>query len=185
MTDLYNFGRLTGLWTDGSDRRAVILCKRTPGQTPFTIDMSDWDRPEADGRFLSEFEIHAHFPDDEAGPFFGRLEIGEGRPGQPQGHGRITWSNSSQWLKVVRTVIDLNGGWTDGSERRALISEKRTFFTIDMSDWDRPAARGTIVDATTIRVTFPDDQTYTGTLELVRPQYRITWSNNSIWLAAS
>ena len=183
MAELYNFGRLTGLWTDGSDRRAVISCKRKPSFTPFTIDMSDWNRPEADGRFLAEFEINAHFPDDRS--FIGRLEIGEGQPGQPQGHGRITWSNSSQWLKVVRTVIDLNGGWTDGSERRAVISEKRTSFTVDMSDWNRPAAQGTIVDATTISVTFPDDQTYTGTLEFRRPEHRIIWSNNSIWLARS
>jgi hypothetical protein len=182
MAGLVNFARLNGLWTDGSDRRVVISCSRER-QDFFTIDMSDWDRPEADGRFLSEFVINAHFPDDAR--FTGRLEIGEGRPGQPQGHGRITWSNSSQWLKVVRTVIDLNGGWTDGSERRAVISEKRTSFTIDMSDWDRPAAHGTIVDATTIRVTFPDDQTYTGTLEFHRPQHRIIWSNNSIWLARS
>jgi hypothetical protein len=34
-------------------------------------------------------------------------------------------------------------------------------------------------------VTFPDDQTYTGTLEFHRPQHRIIWSNNSIWLARS
>jgi hypothetical protein len=47
-----------------------------------------------------------------------------------------------------------------------------------MSDFDRPAAHGTIIDNSTIKVTFPDDQTYTGTL--VGPN-AIRWSNGSTW----
>jgi len=43
-----------------------------------------------------------------------------------------------------------------------------TRITVDMSDFDRPSAQGTIIDSSTITVTFPDDHAYTGTLESPR-----------------
>jgi hypothetical protein len=49
---------------------------------------------------------------------------------------------------------------------------------IHMSDYDRPAANGSIVNGSTIKMTFPDDATYTGTLQ---PPNRIVWSNGSAW----
>ena len=71
--------------------------------------------------------------------------------------------------------VHLTGRWTDGSARSAAIS---VTVTVDMSAWGRPTAHGSFVDASTIRVTFPDDATYTGTL--VAPDL-IRWSNNSTW----
>jgi hypothetical protein len=71
-----------------------------------------------------------------------------------------------------------NGSWTDGSPWIAIINEGPQSITIDMPDFDRPAAHGSIVDANTIKMTFPDDQTYTGTLQA--PNI-IRWSNGSAW----
>jgi len=79
---------------------------------------------------------------------------------------------------TIHTVLDLNGRWTDGSPRSALISAAFTSLTVDMSAWHRPAAHGTIGNSSTITVTFPDDKTYTGTLQAPN---LIRWSNGSAW----
>ena len=42
------------------------------------------------------------------------------------------------WTKVVNTVMDLNGNWTDGSDRIAVIYAGAKSIKIDMSDYDRP-----------------------------------------------
>jgi hypothetical protein len=166
MTD--NFGRLSGLWTDGSPNWAVISLQR--GSSDFTIDMSDWHRPAASGTLHNDTSLTANFPDERSHE--GILEF--------TSPGRIDWDNQSHWTKVLRTVLDLNGAWS-AEDRAAVISENRTSFTIDMSDFGRPAAHGIILSRTTIRVTFPDDQTYTGTLEATEQSKTIRWSNNSIW----
>ncbi len=82
-------------------------------------------------------------------------------------------------LFTIKSVIELNGQWTDGTARRINISVASTSLQVDMSAYNRPAAHGTIVDATTITVTFPDDATYTGTLQ---PPNRINWLNGSAWV---
>lgn len=82
---------------------------------------------------------------------------------------------------TIKTVIDLNGRWSDGTLRFTPITAAFTSLTIDMSAHERPAAHGTIVDASTIKVTFPDAKTYTGTLKLPN---KITWSNNTTWIKA-
>jgi hypothetical protein len=81
---------------------------------------------------------------------------------------------------TIKTVIDLNGKWTDGSARRAIITASFTFLTIDMSAFNRPAANGSIVDSSTIKITFSDsnDATLTGKLQ---PPNTIRWSNGSTW----
>lgn len=79
---------------------------------------------------------------------------------------------------TIHPVLELNGRWTDGSNRSAVISAAFTSLTVDMSAFNRPAANGSIVDASTITVTFPDDATYTGQL---LPPNTIRWSNGSAW----
>ncbi len=153
---------LNGIWTDGSPRRAVISVKLRS----LTIDMSAYNRPAAHGSIVDWSTITVTFPDDAT--YTGNLE-------PPH---TIRWSNGSAWAKVINTVIDLNGNWTDGSSRRAVISEGITSLKIDMSDYDRPTAHGSIVNGSTITVTFPDDATYTGTLQ---PPNTIRWSNGSAW----
>jgi hypothetical protein len=78
----------------------------------------------------------------------------------------------------IRTVIDLNGQWTDGSPRRAVISSAFNSLTVDMSAFHRPAAHGSILNSSTISVTFPDDRSFTGTLQ---PPNTIRWSNSTVW----
>ena len=79
---------------------------------------------------------------------------------------------------TIKTVIELNGTWTDGSPRSVDISIKLESLTIDMPDFDRPAAHGPVVDGSTITATFPDYRTYTGNLQ---PPKTIRWSNGSAW----
>jgi hypothetical protein len=47
-----------------------------------------------------------------------------------------------------------------------------------MSDFDRPNAHGSIVNGSTMTMTFPDDATYTGQLQAPNV---IRWSNGSVW----
>jgi len=161
-----NFGRLNGLWTDGSANWAPIACRR--GSSHFTIDMSDWHRPTASGILRSDYELTATFPDEASHE--GTLEAAT--------PGRIVWDNRSQWTKVLRTVFDLNGAWSAG-DRTAVISENRASFTVDMSDWQRPSASGIVLSDTSVRVTFPDDQTYVGTID--GQAKTIKWSNDTVW----
>ncbi len=79
---------------------------------------------------------------------------------------------------TINTVVDLNGSWVAGGSQRAVISVASTFITVDMSAFRRPAAQGTILDPSTITVTFPDDKTYTGVLQ---PPKTLRWSNGSTW----
>ncbi len=154
---------LNGNWTDGSSRSAVIFVEFTS----LTVDMSDFIRPTAHGVIVDASTITVTFPDDAT------------YTGQLQPPDTITWSNGSVWTKIISTVMDLNGNWTDGSFRSAFIYEGPEFITIDMSYFDRPNANGPIVDASNITVTFPDDATYTGQLQ---PPDTIIWSNGSNWI---
>jgi len=153
---------LNGSWTDGSNRTAAITVTRRS----FSIDMSAFGRPTANGTIVGFTSITANFPYDKT--YTGQLT-------QPR---TITWSNGSTWTKVVNTAFDLNGSWSDGSPWIAIINERATSLTVDMSDYDRPAAHGSIVNSSTITVTFPDDRTYTGTLQ---GSNTIRWSNGSTW----
>jgi hypothetical protein len=82
---------------------------------------------------------------------------------------------------MVITVVNLEGRWRgegDESSRRAVISVSPQSITINMSAFGRPAAHGSILGNSTIRVNFPDDNTFTGKLE--RP-ITIRWSNGTVW----
>jgi hypothetical protein len=79
---------------------------------------------------------------------------------------------------VIKMLFDLNGDWTDGGTAAPVISIKGDKLTIDMSAHHRPTARGSIINSETIKVTFPDDATYTGTLQTPDT---IKWSNGSTW----
>jgi hypothetical protein len=65
------------------------------------------------------------------------------------------------------TVIDLNGRWLpQGYSNVAVVSVASTSISVDMSACNQPNAYGSIVDSSTISVTFPADKTYTGKFEL-------------------
>ena len=78
----------------------------------------------------------------------------------------------------TQTVLDLRGTWASGGVPGPVISVVGSALSVDMSAYKRPTASGSIVDASDITVTFPDDKTYTGKLQLPN---RILWSNNSTW----
>lgn len=75
-------------------------------------------------------------------------------------------------------AINLSGRWTDGSGRSATISTQVASIVIDMSAFNRPAARGWFDGPFTITVNFPDNATVTGDLSTTN---RIKWSNGSAW----
>ena len=99
-----------------------------------------------------------------------------------------TSNNPAQnfWQTISQgTQIDLNGNWTDGSTRSAHIYEGPSCppspcvsIMIDMSAFGRPNASGSVVDPSTIAVTFPDDNSYTGQIQSPNT---IRWSNGSFW----
>jgi hypothetical protein len=78
---------------------------------------------------------------------------------------------------AIKTLIDLSGRWASGGVPGPVIAATFTVLTIDMSAYSRPTARGSIVDDSTVTVTFPDDATYTGKLQLPN----VKWSNGSVW----
>ena len=97
-----------------------------------------------------------------------------------------TSNNAAQNFWQTILPDDLNGDWTDGT-RTAHIYEGDRLIKIDMSDFGRPYANGSHVvgGATpnpdhfyTIKVTFPDDKTYTGEVQF---SHQIRWSNGSVW----
>lgn len=81
-------------------------------------------------------------------------------------------------IASTATLIDLNGKWASGGVPGPVISVTGSAITVDMSAYHRPTAHGSIVDKSTITVTFPDDKTYPGQLQLPNT---IRWSNNSTW----
>jgi len=83
----------------------------------------------------------------------------------------------ADWLPK-NTVLNLGGVWNAGGSHNATISIDLQDLSVDMSAFIRPTAHGSIKDWSVISVTFPDDKTYTGTLEAPN---KILWSNNTVW----
>ena len=90
------------------------------------------------------------------------------------------------WTKVVPPrdwVAALDGFWKAGEQEldirpRIRISVSGSSISIDMSDHNRPDAHGSVLDDSTFTVTFPDDNSFTGTLEGPKT---IGWSNGTVW----
>ena len=81
----------------------------------------------------------------------------------------------------VGTLFDLTGDWTSGGKVGPKISRSGNSLTVEMSAYNRPQALGSVIDANTITVSFPDVATYTGHLQ---PPGTIAWSNGSSWTKA-
>jgi hypothetical protein len=147
------------------------------GGTGRTVDYNGTDID------LSDYGLLAQQPERVAGvcmaqwhhrQFADLVTAGSGCMGYTTDFGTITFP--SDWTPIV-TVPDLNGHWTDGSPRNAVISVSRRSFSIDMSAFRRPTANGTIDNSANITAVFPDDKTYTGQLV----GNAIKWSNGSQW----
>ncbi|MBG6134720.1 hypothetical protein [Longispora fulva] len=79
---------------------------------------------------------------------------------------------------AVAPVFDLNGPWTDNGSARPSIINNGVNLVVNMNYAGRPTAFGTVRDATTIVVRFPDAGTFTARLEGTGI---IRWSNGSTW----
>ena len=154
---------VNGPWTDNGSAKPVF----TVVNNTVVIDMSYAHRPNAVGTVIDTSSILVTFPD--ADTYIGTFLTPS----------YLRWSNGSVWQKVYTgpTQIDLNETWSDGL-RLQHISQVNGFLTVDMSQSHRPNAVGFVVNASTIRVSFPDDAAYTGTL--LTPDI-IRWSNGSQW----
>jgi hypothetical protein len=136
-------------------------------ETNISVDMSTFGRPTAHGTVLDNSTISVTFPD--AGTFTAQLIS----------PGTLRWSNGSSWSKIAAlTSFDLNGKWSGGHGPGPFISVNGTSISVDMSAFGRPTAHGTVVNNSTISVTFPDAGTVTG--QLLAPN-EILWSNHSLW----
>jgi len=90
----------------------------------------------------------------------------------------ITVSRTTTTTDPIKTVIDLNGKWASGGSPGPVISVTGNAITVDMSAYKRPTAHGSVIDASNITITFPDDKVYTGKVGVPNS---IRWSNNSAW----
>lgn len=95
--------------------------------------------------------------------------------------GQVSAVNASSSTGTNNTVLNLNGKWASGGTAGPVISVSGSAIVVDMSAYHRPTAHGSIVNSTTITVDFPDDKTYTGTLQAPGT---IKWSNGSSWTKA-
>jgi Ricin-type beta-trefoil lectin domain len=120
------------------------------------------------------------------------LDVREGSSGEfaqlQQFH--CTSNNPAQnFWQIQPAVFNLNGNWTDGSTRSAHIyqgpdcSSDCVSIMIDMSDFGRPNAKGSVLNGFAITVTFPDDNTYIGRVmpPSTNTPNAIGWSNGTTW----
>jgi hypothetical protein len=159
---------VNGTWTDDGRAKPKI----TVVSNTVLIDMSYAHRPNATGTVIDASSILVTFPDlpnTYIGTFYGP--------------GYLAWSNGSAWQKPYTgaTTIGLNENWTDGWAPPGRISETAGFLSVDLTQARRPRAYGYVVDSSTIRVTFPDAATITGTLVAAPDGGLIQWSNTTQW----
>jgi hypothetical protein len=154
---------LSGRWIAAGTTGPFI----SVNETTISVDMSMFGRPTAHGSVVDSSTISVTFPDDATytGTLLPDLSI--------------RWSNGTTWLKGARsTIFDLNGKWTGGTGPGPFISVNANDISVDMSAFGRPTAHGSVIDSSTISVTFPDDRTNTG--RLLSPN-SILWSDNTLW----
>ncbi len=156
---------LNGTWASGGAPGPAI----TTFANSFSVDMSAYGRPTAQGTIASAASISVHFPDDKT--YTATL----------QAPGTIHWSNNTAWTKFA-LLFDLNGVWASGGVAGPVITLTGISISVDMSAYGRPAAHGKVLGASSITVTFPDAATVTGTLQAPNT---IVWSNNSAWTKAT
>jgi hypothetical protein len=80
---------------------------------------------------------------------------------------------------IITPVFNLNGRYEYGGTPGPVISVMGNIVEINMSAYKRPLAKGRILNPTAIFVDFPDDDSYSGNLQL--PD-KIEWSNHSEWI---
>ena len=153
---------LNGNWTDGSPHSAAIAVDFSN----LTVNMSAFSRPTAHGTIVSGSSIKVTFPDDKT--YTGELQT----PNRIHLVQRFNLDQDHQHCVRSERQLDRRRRAVGGDLPRLLS------IRIDMSDYDRADAHGSIVDASEIKITFPDDKTYTAQ---VQSPNKIRWSNGSVW----
>lgn len=74
----------------------------------------------------------------------------------------------------------VNGQWYFGGKPGPIITQNGKQLSVDMSVYGRPTATGNFLNKTQIKVTFPDDATFIGTLNR---RGQISWDNGTLWEA--
>lgn len=74
----------------------------------------------------------------------------------------------------------LKGTWFHDHKGIPVSVNAQDVILVNMSAFKRPNATGRVTGPSTIEVTFPDDATYTGTLD---GQGTLSWSNGTVWQA--
>jgi hypothetical protein len=163
---------LDGRWKLGSSTGNAII---SVTNSSIIIDLSAFrNQKNAFGMILNDRTITVTFPSN-----------GETVTGHLEPPNTIRWSFSqgdAVWTKAIDVDVarKLEGFWNSTGEGtpRAKISVSSSSITIDMSAFGRPTAHGSIVNASTITVNFPDDRSFTGKLDQPR---KINWSNGTVW----
>jgi hypothetical protein len=185
----WEMGVLISVWNSYSDYEAAFIeaieymsvnapCQQFPaggrGQN------TDYNDNHVD---LTDYGLLSQQPERVAGVCMARwhhrqfrdvVTAGSGCPAYMTAFTNITFPGD--WTPIA-TEVSLNGDWTDGSSRNAVMSVSRRSLKIDMSSFGRPAASGTVDSYNQITVNFPDDRSYEG--QLVGNTIR--WSNGSQW----
>jgi hypothetical protein len=98
---------------------------------------------------------------------------------RPASDPQVGTLNAINATRPFITPFDLTGSWNvPGATGHPNVSVSGTSIAVDMQPLGRPFAFGQAFGGTMIQVTFPDDRTYTGTLQAPN---RILWSNNTVW----
>ena len=153
---------IKGTWS--YDGKGIPIQPEVRRPDHFRVTMSNFRRPTAYGRILSNTQIEVNFPDD--GTFIGTLD----------GQGKISWNNGTQWQATI-----FNGSWFYEGTRgpnisKASASDNR--LKIDMSKYSRPTAYGDVISPSQATFEFTDDARHTATL--VSPSC-MKWSNGTTW----
>jgi hypothetical protein len=170
---------LNGEWKPANFTRSVVIS--VSGSSSITIDRMG---APPFGIIVDPSTIKVTFPDDNK-TYTGKLE--------PPNRIRWFFSNSEEiWTKVEKPKPHRNweewlNGWWDATGNRppegpgptARISVSGNSITIDMSQYNRPIAHGSILNDSTFTAKFPDDaNVYSAGME---NSNRISWSNGTVW----
>ena len=79
---------------------------------------------------------------------------------------------------VCSLSCSFSGKWAYEGAGGPVVRQSRDRITVNMSRYRRPNAIGRVINSSTIEVNFPDNGTFTGTLD---GQGNLNWNNGTSW----
>lgn len=132
-----------------------------PGQPPCQVYNSNGHASGVDDGYLDKYDwgINAQQPERVAALCRAQWHHERFRDLVTAGDGCLRYLEDdwvpgfpTEW-NTIQTLIPLNGNWTDGSSRSAVIVVKFRSLSVDMSAYHRPAAHGIVDTTSTMTVT--------------------------------